>query len=251
MKRYQRKTAIVTGATMGIGEAVVRRLVDEGANVVLVARGVERGEALASELGPGRAVFVAGSVAESAIAERAVEAAGRLGGVDVLVNNAAINHTRPLLETAESEVRELFDINLFGSWWMLVQAARDMRSRGGGSIINITSRLAVIGVPTMSAYGASKGGLLALTRGAAIEFAEDNVRVNAVAPGLTATPLHKTWIAAQPDPEAFERDVASTIPQKRFATPEDVAAAVAYLGADEASHVTGATIPVDGGYTAA
>jgi NAD(P)-dependent dehydrogenase (short-subunit alcohol dehydrogenase family) len=103
----------------------------------------------------------------------------------------------------------------------------------------------------MVVYSASKGALLALTRGAAIELAPHNVRVNAVAPGLTATPLFDAWVGEQEDPAAFAAEVAKTIPQGRVGTPEEVAAAVAYLAADESAHVTGASIPIDGGYTAA
>jgi NAD(P)-dependent dehydrogenase (short-subunit alcohol dehydrogenase family) len=103
----------------------------------------------------------------------------------------------------------------------------------------------------MVVYGASKGALLALTKGAAVELAARNVRVNAVAPGLTATPLFDAWAGEHDDPEAFAAEIAKAIPQGRVGTPEEVAAAVAYLAADESAHVTGASIPVDGGYTAA
>jgi NAD(P)-dependent dehydrogenase (short-subunit alcohol dehydrogenase family) len=126
-----------------------------------------------------------------------------------------------------------------------------MKARGGGSIVNVSSRLAVIGVPTMGVYGAAKGALSALTRHAAVELAPHGIRVNAVAPGLTATPLVDAWIAQQDDPETFATGVAANIPQRRIGTPEEVAAAIAYLAADESGHVTGASIPVDGGYTAA
>lgn len=249
-KRFQGKTVIVTGATAGIGEAVVRRLAGEGANLVLVARGAQRAEALAGELGAHRAAVVAGSVTDRATAHKAVVAAAGTGGVDVLVNNAGMDFTSDLLETKEADVRRVFETNFFGALWMLLHVGRDMRDRGGGAIVNVTSRLASIGVPTMGIYSASKGALLSLTRGAAVELAPMNVRVNAVAPGLTATPLVDEWLGSQPDPEAFSAKVAATIPQQRFATPGEVAAAVAYLAADEAAHVTGTTLAVDGGYTA-
>jgi NAD(P)-dependent dehydrogenase (short-subunit alcohol dehydrogenase family) len=250
VQRLVGKTAIVTGATMGIGEAIARRLEAEGANVVLVARDRERGDALAAELGE-RATFIAGSVTDAGVADAAVEAAARAGGVDALVNNAGIDFTSDLIETEEEDVRRVFETNLFGALWMLQRAARAMKERDGGSIVNVTSRLASIGVPTMVIYGAAKGALLALTRGAAIELAPHGIRVNAVAPGLTQTTLLEEWIADQHNPEDFRSKLASTIPQRRLGKPEDVAAAVAYLTADESAHVTGASIPVDGGYTAA
>lgn len=247
MERLRDKTVIVTGGTMGIGEAIVRRCIDEGARVVVVARNAGRGEALAAELGD-RVTFVAGDVTDPATADAAVEACGR---VDVLVNNAAIDHTDDLLEATAEDVRRVFETNMFGALWMLQGVARAMKASGGGSIVNISSRLASIGVPTMAVYSAAKGALLALTRTAAIELAPHGIRVNAVAPGFTATPLYDAWLAEQDDPEAAAAQAASAIPQGRVGTPEDVAAAVAYLAADESGHVTGASIPVDGGYTAA
>jgi NAD(P)-dependent dehydrogenase (short-subunit alcohol dehydrogenase family) len=248
LSRLTGKTVIVTGGTMGIGEAIVRRCLDEGARMVVVARGAERGERLAEELG---VRFVAGDVREPATADAAVAAAEALGGADVLVNNAAVDFTSDLLATDPGDVRDVFDTNFFGAFWMLARVARELVARGGGSIVNVSSRLASIGVPSMVVYGASKGALLALTRGAAVELARHNVRVNAVAPGMTATPLFDAWIAQHDDPDAFAAEIANAIPQGRVGTPEEVAAAVAYLAADESAHVTGASIPIDGGYTAA
>ena len=250
MRRLEGKTIVVTGGTMGIGEAIVRRCLEEGARVVIVARNAERGEKLAAELGDD-VRFVAGDVADPATADAAVESAEAVGGVDVLVNNAAIDFTSDLLETDLDNVRRVFETNFFGAFVMFTRVARELKARGGGAIVNVSSRLASIGVPTMVVYSASKGALLALTRGAAVELAKDNIRVNAVAPGLTATPLYDAWIAEQDDPEAFAAQIAKTIPQGRVGTPEEVAAAVAYLAADESGHVTGASIPIDGGYTAA
>jgi NAD(P)-dependent dehydrogenase (short-subunit alcohol dehydrogenase family) len=250
MERLAGKTLIVTGGTMGIGEAIVRRCLDEGARIVVVARNAERGEKLTAELGE-RVAFVAGDVADPATADKAIEAAKAFGGVDVLVNNAAIDFTSDLLETDLDDVRRVMETNFFGAYVMLTRVARELKKNGGGSIVNVSSRLASIGVPTMVVYSATKGALLALTRGAAVELAPHGVRVNAVAPGLTATPLYDAWIGEQDDPQAFAAQIAKTIPQGRVGTPQEVAAAVAYLAADESAHVTGASIPIDGGYTAA
>jgi NAD(P)-dependent dehydrogenase (short-subunit alcohol dehydrogenase family) len=125
-----------------------------------------------------------------------------------------------------------------------------MRGRGG-SIINLSSRTASVGVPTMAVYGASKGALASLTRGAAVDMAADGIRVNAIAPGFTETPLMAAWLAAQANPEEVRSQAAANIPQGRFATPDDVAAAAVFLASDESAHVTGITLAVDGGYTAA
>ena len=249
-KRLAGKVAILTGATSGIGEATAQLFADEGARLVLVARRRELGQILANRLGEGRAIFVAGDVADPLTAERAVTAAADLGGVDVLVNNAGIDFTSDLLETDVTDVRRVLEVNFVGAFLMLKEAARAMRGRGG-AIVNVTSRTASVGVPTMTIYGASKGALLSLTRGAAIDLARAGIRVNAVAPGLTQTPLVEAWIGAQEQPATFREQVVSAIPQGRLARPADVAAAILYLASDEALHVTGISLAVDGGYTAA
>lgn len=252
MTRLQGKVAIVTGATAGIGTAIARRFVDEGARVIAVGRRPDGATQLVNELGgEERAHFLIGSVTDPATAQRAVDSAVAWSGPHVLVNNAGIDHIGPVLATDRQEVREVFETNFFGALWMLQAAGRAMAGRGGGSIVNVTSRLASIGVPAMTLYGASKGALLALTRGAAVELAPQGVRVNAVAPGLTRTALVEAWLSQQGDPAAAEADAVAGIPQQRLGEPDDVAAAVTFLAADESAHVTGASIAIDGGYTAA
>jgi NAD(P)-dependent dehydrogenase (short-subunit alcohol dehydrogenase family) len=249
--RLAGKVALVTGATEGIGTAVAEAFVAEGARVVAVARRAEQGERLASRLGD-CCKFVAGDVAAVGTAERAIAEAERgFGPLDVLVNNAGVDLSGvPLLETSEAQARTVFDVNVFGPLWLMLEAARTMAGRGG-AIVNVTSRLAHVGLAGSAVYGASKGALHALTRSAAVEWAALGIRVNAVAPGLTETPMIRTWIEAQQDPDRFRHDRESSIPLGRFADPADVAAAVVYLASDEAASVTGASIAVDGGYTAA
>jgi NAD(P)-dependent dehydrogenase (short-subunit alcohol dehydrogenase family) len=250
-RRLEGKTAIVTGGTDGIGLEVCRAFVREGANVVAVARRAEPGARLAAELGEACA-FLAGDVADPAVAQRAVtEASARFGQLDVLVNNAALDLSGvDLLDTTLDDARRIFDPNFFGALSMLQECARVMRS-AGGSIVNVTSRTALVGVPGSAVYGASKGALESLTRAAALEFARFGIRVNSVAPGLTETPMISTWVAAQPEPEAFRARVLASIPQQRLAQPEEVAAAIVYLSSNEALSVTGACLSIDGGYTAA
>jgi NAD(P)-dependent dehydrogenase (short-subunit alcohol dehydrogenase family) len=194
-RRFADKVAIVTGATAGIGAATARRLAAEGAALVLSGRSHERGAAIAGELG---ATFVAGDLVDPDVPEAIVAAAvERHGRVDALVNNAAIDHTGDLLATPAGEVRELFEVNVFAALRMLQAAGRVMAGQGGGAIVNVSSRLATIGVPTMSVYSASKGALLALTTAAAVELAPQGIRVNAVAPGMTRTPLFEAWLDAE------------------------------------------------------
>lgn len=250
-ERLAGKTAIVTGGTAGIGEAVTRLFVDEGACVVTLARRTEPGQRLAAELGE-RVVFIAGDVATETTAERAVAAAHKeFGRLDVLVNNAAMDFFSDLLETDVEDVRQVLQTNFVGPFLMLRAAGRAMREGDGGAIVNVVSRNALVGVPSFAIYGAAKGALLSLTRAAAVELASLAIRVNAVAPGLTNTPLVRAWIETQENPAEFERAKAATIPQRRFAEPLEVAAAIVFLASDEAAHITGALLSVDGGYTAA
>lgn len=245
----EQQVALVTGATSGIGVEIARRLVADGLRVVVSGRSAARGEAVAAELG---ASFLQADLTEPGAADALVEAVVELHGrLDVLVNNAAIDHTGPLLDTPAAEIRTTFETNVFAAIACLQAAGRAMRDAGrGGSIITITSRLASVGVPTMGIYSASKGAMLALTTAAAVELAPWSIRVNAVAPGMTRTPLYERWVAEQPDPQATERQVAAAIPLQRIAVPADVAAAVAFLASPAAAYITGASIPVDGGYLA-
>lgn len=245
----QQPVALVTGANSGIGVEIARRLVDDGFLVVLSGRNDDRGRAVTSELGQ-NARWVRADLTDSEDIQRLVDETVSMGGrLDVLVNNAGVDLIGSVLDLPEEKLRENFEINVFGTIAALQAAGRVMRDQGdGGAIINITSRLALIGVPTMSLYSAGKGAIQSLTTAAAVELAPHNIRVNAVAPGMARTPLYDTWVADQDDPEATEKDVAGKIPLGRIAEPSDVAAAVSYLASPGAAYVTGTTIPVEGGY---
>lgn len=245
------RVALVTGSTSGIGSAIARRLVDDGFSVVITGTDVRRGTELREGLGQ-RAHFLPADLRLEGSAESLVSGtlawAGRL---DVLVNNAAVDHARDLLEVGEAEIRSVLDVNTVAPMSVLIAAACAMRSRGeGGAIINVTSRLASIGVATMGVYGASKGAMLAFTRAAAVELAPLGVRVNAVAPGMTRTPLYDQWIAQCEDPISHAEGVLRDIPLGRLGEPEDVAGVVSFLAGPDAAYVTGVSIPVDGGYVA-
>lgn len=252
--------AIVTGGASGIGAAITRRFAAAGARQVLVGLAADEAAAgdLADELGRERTVFVAGDITDPATADLAARTAlERFGHLDVLVNSAGIDYSGiDLLDSEPRTSRRVMEVNFFGALFMLQAAARTMLAaapgdgtRQAGAIVNIASRAGVVGVPTMAVYGASKAALIGLTRTAAIELAP-RVRVNAVAPGATQTPMMGAWIDGQDDPPAFERTLAASIPLGRLARPEEIADAVLFLASDQAAHITGAVLPVDGGYTA-
>ncbi|MDA2895035.1 SDR family oxidoreductase [Mycolicibacterium sp. BiH015] len=247
-ERLAGKAIVVTGATSGIGWATAKRLHFEGARILATGRDTHRGRLLADTLGDG-VRFVAADLVEPGASDTVAHACREtFGTLDAVVNSAALDHTDDFSSTPISDVRRVFEVNTFAVIAMIQAAVRLMGD--GGSIVNITSRLAFAGVPTMGVYAASKGAVQALTLSAAVELAPRGIRVNNVAPGMTKTPLYDAWLAGTPDPAETERTVVAQIPLGRVATSEDVASAVAYLVSDDAQYVTGATIKVDGGYTA-
>ncbi|WGK60381.1 SDR family oxidoreductase [Halopseudomonas sp. SMJS2] len=250
-KQNAMSVALVTGATSGIGVEIARRLIQDGLHVLITGRSEERGRRVADELGE-RCRFIRADLNQPGAADKLIEATlAEWGRLDVLVNNAAIDHTNDLLAVGEEEIRSTFETNTFAPMNLLIAAARTMKVQGeGGSIINVTSRLASIGVPTMAVYSASKGAMLAFTKAAAIDLAPENIRVNAVAPGMTRTPLYQQWLDSLPDPEGEAERVASAIPLGRIAESNDVASVVSFLASPDNSYLTGISIPVDGGYLA-
>src|SRR5262249_35556607 len=195
--------------------------------------------------------FLSADVAHEPTATAAATAALKeFGRLDILVNNAAMDFARDILDTRREDLERLFAPNFFGAFAMLREAGRLMCQRSHGSTVNVPGRNASGGVPSMGAYAGAKGARLALTRLAAVEWASAGVRVNAVAPGLTDTPLIRAWVDGQPDPTTFEAGLVASVPLGRIATPEDVALAILYLASDESRHVPGASIPGACGYTA-
>lgn len=237
------RVALVTGGTSGIGAAIAERLHADGFLVAVTSRSAEEGgteflKISADITQPDEPVRVVGRVIE------------QFGRLDVLVNNAGKRHAGLILDTPVEELHDLFALNTIAAMAMTSAAARVMVSQRDGVIINMLSRLATVGHSTLTAYSASKGALLAYTRGAAVEFAPHNVRVNAVAPGMTQTPLIDDWLSDQIDPGQTLAEVVASIPLGRLGESADVAAAVSFLASAEASYLTGVSIPVDGGYTA-
>lgn len=244
--RLSDKVAVVTGATGGIGGAIVAAFAREGAR--LVCSGTRSTWAGL----PTAARYLAGDVRDEAYARRLIgESIDTFGRLDILVNAHGVEFDSDLTQTSLEDAARVIDINLLGAFATMKHAIPAMLSAGGGSIVNIGSRLGLVAIPLQAVYSASKGGLIMLSRGAAIDYALQNIRVNVVAPGLTATERFAARANSKPDPDAYRRQREATIPIGRLVTPEEVAGAVVYLASDEASGVTGAVLLVDGGYTAA
>jgi NAD(P)-dependent dehydrogenase (short-subunit alcohol dehydrogenase family) len=237
-------TALVTGAASGIGAAVARLLHEEGATVHLADVDREGGELLASELGGG-AAYVALDVTDEADWVAAVAALEDAGSqLTVLVNCAGAALRRPLLDTSAEDFRRIVELNLTGTFLGIRVAGRYLAD--GGSIVNISSLNGVLPTAGLGAYVASKAGVSALTRVAALELAERGIRVNAVCPGSIDTAITDGVDFGEVDWDAYVR----TIPLGRRGLPDEVAQAVLYLASDDSAYVTGTNLVVDGGIAA-
>ena len=242
--RLEKVTALITGASSGIGEAVSSHFRREGARLLLTGRREQLETCQPDD------VYVPGDLNDEAfVASLANRAAESFGTVDVVVLNHGLQATSPLTEMGYDDARNVLHSNLLSAFLVMKHFA-PLMPVAGGSFVCVSSRLGVVGMPGQVLYSAAKGGLIMLAKGAAIEWAPRNIRVNVVAPGLTATPIIEASIQRRSDPEAYRRERESQIPLHRLATPEEVADAVLFLASSESSYITGAVLPVDGGYTA-
>lgn len=274
--RLEGKVAVVTGGASGIGLATVERFIKEGARVVFCDLGPAQGRELATSLGDAghlhhrrreeggpndghaiatrlgpSAIFMAADVTDAASLAAVIEkAVSEFGGLDILVNNAGIGGTEPGIEgVSEATFDRTLAVNLRGPWLGMKLAFPHLRARGGGSIVTTSSISALQGMPGQGAYGASKAGVLQLTRVAAMEGASKFIRVNAVCPGGVVTPLihQNPTLGLDMTLEDTEAFLTTAQPLPRAGQPEDIANAILWLASDESSFVTGQTIVVDGG----
>lgn len=250
--RLSGKTAIVTGGAQGIGAAIVRRYLEEGARVALLDSSAEAIDSALDAL-PGssnvRAFKCDVSVVDE-VDEFYRSAADWLGAPRIVVNNAGTAISGGLEEMSETQWDHLFAVNVKSIYLITRRAIPMMRVAGGGSVINMGSESAFIGFPMHPAYCASKAAVVHLSRCMATRYARDGIRVNALCPGTIDTPLFRAFLAQQPDPVATRAEILRMHPLG-IGTPEDVAHAAVFLGSDESRYATGAPFLIDGGSTAA
>jgi NAD(P)-dependent dehydrogenase (short-subunit alcohol dehydrogenase family) len=250
VSRLKNKIALITGAGTGIGRAIALAFAREGAQLALAGRRKGPLESVAKEAG-GSSLVLAADVSKQRDIDRILtETTTRLGGLNVLVNNAGILHIGTAEQITEEQWDETFSINVRGLWLLSRSVLPHMRTSGGGSIINVASVLGINGARNRASYAPSKGATILLTKCMAIDHGHEKIRVNAICPSFVETDLTAEVMHKAADPEAVRRERISVHPAGRLGQPEDIAGMAVYLASDESTWVTGATLAVDGGYLA-
>jgi 2-deoxy-D-gluconate 3-dehydrogenase len=243
------KVALVTGGNGGIGLGMVEGMAAAGADVVIAARKADKSKAAAAALAKRgvRTAVVEVNVADEASCRAMVAAAAKqMGRIDILVNNAGINIRKPPEAYSVGEWREILSINLDGAFYCSQAVYPEMKKAGGGKIINIGSMMSIFGAPLTTAYAASKGGIVQMTRALATAWAKDNIQVNSILPGWIDTELTQR---ARVDIEGLNENVLSRTPAGRWGKPEDFSGIAVFLASQASDFVTGTAIPVCGGFS--
>ena len=247
--RLEGKVALITGAARGQGAAEARMFAQEGAKVILADVTDQEGIAVAAEIAEagGDAIYVHLDVTNEDEWDSAVQSAvASFGKLDILVNNAGIWRRGHVMETSSEQWDDIIDVNAKGVFLGTKAAIPEMRKAGGGSIVNISSIMGVVGASHAPAYSAAKGAIRLFTKAAAIQYAGEKIRVNSVHPGFVVTPLTQAFFS---DPEESASRLA-TVPAGRFGTADEIASGILFLASDESSYMTGSELVIDGGMTA-
>jgi len=249
---FDGKTALVTGATSGIGRAIALAFAKAGANVMLTGRSQARGAEVLAACGK-KAAFVPGDITDSHFATQLVaDTVERFGSLDILVNNAGVLGTTDAPSTSNEEWYRVLAADLDSVFYMCRASVNQMRrQKSGGAIVNIGSDWSVVAGRNAVSYCTAKGGVLMLTKSMALDHARENIRINIVCPTVIDTPMIDEAAARRgKDPVAFRAELAEDNPMGRIGTPEDVVSAVLFLASDGAGFITGAALSIDGGITA-
>ena len=248
--KFDGKVVIVTGGSIGIGQATAMRFAEEGAKVVVAARRVPEGEEVVRNIvkAGGGALFVRADVSKATEVEALIaQTVTSFGGLDYAFNNAGSRGVGLTHELSEESWDETIDTNLKGTWLCMKYEIMHMLKQGRGAIVNMSSTFGLVGFPNRVSYAASKHGVIGLTKTAALEYAQHGIRVNAVCPGAVRTPPVEQLITANP---ALAENFVNSQPNGRIADPNEIVEAVLWLCSDAASFVTGHAMVIDGGYTA-
>jgi NAD(P)-dependent dehydrogenase (short-subunit alcohol dehydrogenase family) len=247
LARFDDKRVLISGGASGIGLAAARLFREEGAAVAVADIDPQRLESAT----PAGVVAIEGDVASMADGERIVASAVEaLGGIDVLICNAGIPSRSPILDLTEEEFDRVLGVNLKGMFTLIKATAPLMVEQGGGTIVTVGSELSFVADPETPAYNASKGAVVMFTKSIALDLIRHGIRVNAMCPGTTWTPLIEQELDTSPDPAALQADLDSWGPIGRVARPEEQARGILFLASDESSYAVGTTLVVDGGFTA-
>lgn len=252
--RLDGKVTIVTGAASGIGLATAELFMREGAHVVIADNNEAAGQKAAASLqgkGKGRCVAALCNVGKASDVEVLIAMVVKeFGRVDVLVNNAGYGIAGTLSETADQDWDDLMAVNVRGVFLCCKHAIKAMKKTGGGVIVNVASVVAAVGIRNRAAYVASKGAVAALTRSIALDYVNDHIRCNAIAPGTIETPYYTEILAKADDPVAIKKGLEARQPMGRLGTPDEIANGILFLACDESRFATGSILTLDGGMTA-
>jgi NAD(P)-dependent dehydrogenase (short-subunit alcohol dehydrogenase family) len=252
--RLEGKAALVTGGGTGIGFAIAKRFVEEGAKVVITGRRADKLKEATDAIGSKNISAVTGDVGNLDDAKKMVDAVAAVGGgrIDILLNNAGIDNAGTIVDIDPALWDSIIKTNLYGPFNTMRAAIPYMIKQNGGAIINIASLAGLRRIPAMPAYSSSKSGLIGLTQAAALDYGAYNIRCNVLAPGATRTAMMENSMSGLSQSLKISMDdtlklLTSTTPLKRIALPEEMAGTAVYLASDDSSYVTGVVIPVDGG----